>query len=60
MIEFMNFNCRNSGSLKFTDKDDEAVEKNLIEAELQHEKKSERCKSQDDLFAEIPYIDENV
>lgn len=51
---------RNSGSLKFTDKDDEAVEKNLIEAELQHEKKSERCKSQDDLFAEIPYIDENV
>lgn len=56
----MNFNCRNSGSLKISDKDDEAMGQNLIEAEKQPEKESERCKSQIDLHPELPYIDEDV
>lgn len=51
---------RNSGSLKISDKDDEAMGQNLIEAEKQPKKESERCKSQIDLHPELPYIDEDV
>lgn len=56
----MNFNCRNSGSLEISNKDDEAMEKNLLEAEMQPKKERETYKSQDDLFRKIPYIDEDV
>lgn len=51
---------RNSGSLEISNKDDEAMEKNLLEAEMQPKKERETYKSQDDLFRKIPYIDEDV
>lgn len=51
---------RNSGSLEISIKDDEAMEKNLLEAEMQPKKERETYKSQDDLFRKIPYIDEDV
>lgn len=51
---------RNSRSLEISNKDDEAMEKNLLEAEMQPKKERETYKSQDDLFRKIPYIDEDV
>lgn len=51
---------RNSGSLEISNKDDEAMEKNLLEAQMQPKKERETYKSQDDLFRKIPYIDEDV
>lgn len=51
---------RNSGSLEISNKDDEAMEKNLLEAEMQPKKERETYKSQNDLFRKIPYIDEDV